>query len=523
MLTTYTASMETANINTASHMPTPPARILVAEGEPEMRERLPVALRGSNLRIDFAENGEEVLNALAHSGHSTALVILDIVMPRKDGITTLKEIRYQNLKLPVIIVSGVSSQALRAEAMASGANEFLTKPVSYEELRRVVDAHLSLLQQASAASPLPAFASKPEINLKVGNWARRMETLLNRLAACDVPVLLQGETGVGKEVLARHIHNQSARAGKIFLKLNCAALPSELVESELFGYEKGAFTGALKNTPGKFELANGGTILLDEIGDMDLRLQAKLLQVLQDREFHRIGAKEATQVDVRVIAATHRILEERIVQGEFREDLYYRLNVLNIVIPPLRERSDEIIPLALLFLKKHAFDGNAVPEIPLPLRTALLRHQWPGNIRELENIMRRYLVVRNPDMIIEELQRLSSRAATSTAPFSDSGDYGAPPRPTNALRGSQWFGTPAQDISGEPIQPVLHSSAHSAVGRGERSSPELSNLNQARHSVETELIMKALYSTQWNRKRAASLLGVDYKALLYKMKKLGID
>lgn len=502
-------------------VPTPP-RILVAESEPELRERLSIALRGSNFRIDFAENGEQVLNALAKSGYSTDLVILDTVMPRKDGITTLKEIRYQNLELPVIMVSSVASQALRAEAMASGANEFLTKPVSYEELRRVVDAHLSLLQQAPTARPLPALPSKPGINLNVGNWARQMEPLLNRLAACDVPVLLQGETGVGKEVLARHIHNQSARAGKIFLKLNCAALPAELVESELFGYEKGAFTGALKNTPGKFELANGGTILLDEIGDMDLRLQAKLLQVLQDREFHRIGAKEATQVDVRVIAATHRILEERILQGEFREDLYYRLNVLNIVIPPLRERPDEIIPLALSFLKKHAFDGTAVPEITPPLATALLRHPWPGNIRELENVMRRYLVIRNSDMIVEELQRLGSRGAGS-APSGVGGDYGALPSRINAPHGSQWFGKPTQHISSEPLQPVLHSSAPSAVGRGERPSPELRNLHQARHTVETELIMKALYSTQWNRKRAASLLGVDYKALLYKMKKLGID
>ena len=232
--------------------------------------------RRPNFAIDFAENGEEVLNALARGVDTPALVILDVVMPRKDGITTLKEIRHQNVNLPVIMLSGVSSATNMAEAMKNGANNFLTKPVSHEELRQAVD----LLLLRAPCSPPPSepdgFSGKLELNLKAGKWIRKMDPLLKRLAASDVPILLQGETGVGKEVLARHIHNQSLRSGKIFLKLNCAALPPELVESELFGYERGAFTGAFKSTPGKFELANGGTILLDEIGDMDLRLQAKL-------------------------------------------------------------------------------------------------------------------------------------------------------------------------------------------------------------------------------------------------------
>jgi DNA-binding NtrC family response regulator len=401
--------MNPARANTTANTTNPwstPHRILVAEDEPEIRDYLQLALGRPNFVVDFAEDGEEVLNILAEGSDAPSLVILDVRMPRKDGITTLKEIRYQNRTLPVIMLSGLSSASNIAEALANGANKFLTKPVSHAELRRAVDLLLPSAPAIPAAKTAQGLSGKLDLNLKAGEWIRRMEPLLKRLAASDVPILLQGETGVGKEVLARHIHNQSLRAGKTFLKLNCAALPPELVESELFGYERGAFTGAFKSTPGKFELAHGGTILLDEIGDMDLRLQAKLLQVLQDREFHRIGAKEPTQVDVRVIAATHRQLESRIEQGEFREDLYYRLNVLNIIVPPLRERPDEIVPLAAFFLKKHSLGDTSIPEIGPGLKNALLRHHWPGNIRELENVMRRYLVVRNAETIAEELRRL---------------------------------------------------------------------------------------------------------------------
>lgn len=469
--------------------------------------------------IHFAEGREEVLNILANDMDSPDLAILDVTSS-KDGLTTLKEIRYRNRKLPVILL-GVSSAANRIEALENGANDFLSMPVSYEELRRSVD---SVLPTAPLLPKRPVgFSGKTELNLRAGNWIREIEPLLNRLAACDVPVLLQGETGVGKEVLARHIHHQSLRSGRIFLKLNCAALPSELVESELFGYERGAFTGAFKSTPGKFELASGGTILLDEIGDMDLRLQAKLLQVLQDREFHRIGAREATQVDVRVIAATHRKLEDRIAQGEFREDLYYRLNVLNIVIPPLRDRLDEIIPLALSFLKKHAMADTPVPDIGPALRAALLRHHWPGNIRELENVIRRYLVVRNPEMIVEELQRLSSSAANGARPSLSRLENATVSRIfLDAMpAGSDLLG---RSVTGrEQASRIPLSGGHYSTDHSESDRSELGNLDQVRHAAESEVIMKALYATQWNRKRAASLLGVEYKSLLYKMKKLGID
>jgi transcriptional regulator with PAS, ATPase and Fis domain len=407
----------------------------------------------------------------------------------------------------------------------NGANHLLARSVSDVDLGPPpVDDLLPLTSQAPTPKRSVPTSARPDLNLKAGNWIRGMEPLLNRLAACDVPVLLQGETGVGKEVLARHIHDQSLRAGKIFLKLNCAALPSELVESELFGYEKGAFTGAFKSTPGKFELADGGTILLDEIGDMDLRLQAKLLQVLQDHEFHRIGAKEATQVDVRVIAATHRDLADRISREEFREDLYYRLNVFNIVVPPLRERTDEIIPLALAFLKKHASAHTPIPEIGPALRIALLNHHWPGNIRELENVMRRYLVIRNPEMILDELQGLTSRALNRDRLPSISGpNDGSPRANSSVMANADLIGKVVTTAPAERLSPVLAANGRYAVNQSEHDGSRLAKLDQVRQAAEIEVITNALYSTQWNRKRAASLLGVDYKALLYKMKKLGID
>jgi two-component system response regulator AtoC len=259
---------------------------------------------------------------------------------------------------------------------------------------------------------------------------------------------------------------------------------------------------------------------------MDLRLQAKLLQVLQDGEFHRIGAKESTHVDVRVIAATHRDLEARIEQGEFREDLYYRLNVLNIVIPSLRERLDEIIPLASSFLRKHAPAGTSVPEIGPALRAALLRHHWPGNIRELENVMRRYLVLRNPEIIVAELQTINNRLAN--------GNLGASSKAASEVQ-SRWAAAAASssdsDLFGELLtrrttdqatRPRPSDGQYSPHG-AEAENSELVKLDQARKAAETDVIMKALYSTQWNRKRSAALLGIDYKALLYKMKKLGID
>ena len=338
------------------------------------------------------------------------------------------------------------------------------------------------------------FPTEPKSRTDVstyGLWGQRLELFLSRIGASDVPVLIQGETGVGKEVLARKLHAQSRRRTGPFLKLNCAALPSELVESELFGYERGAFTGAFNSTPGKFEMAEKGTILLDEIGDMDLRLQAKLLQVVQDHEFYRLGAREPSRVDVRIIAATHRNLEQDVADGKFREDLFYRLNIIDIQIPPLRERRDEIIPLAEFFAQFHANADTPALAFPESVRQALLEHHWPGNIRELENLVRKYLVLRNPSLLEEDLMNRTARLRRASI------------RPAGET-------TP----SSETVAPV------SATGMPPAS--DLSRLQNAHRSAEALAIISALDATRWNRKQAAALLKIEYKALLYRMKKLGI-
>jgi two-component system response regulator AtoC len=428
--------------------------------------------------VQFAEDGEEVLRFLRTSGQSIDAVLLDLIMPNIDGLEALVEIRRADPALPVIVLSGdFQTPANIINAMKYGATDFLAKPVGHQALKEALEKAIGARQALTCQKPQPG---SDRLRGFVGNAPkiREIQAMTGRVGWCGVPVLIQGETGSGKEVLARELHAHSPRANKPFLKLNCAALPSELVESELFGHEKGAFTGAFQKKPGMFEMASGGTILLDEIGDMDVKLQAKLLQVLQDQEFHRIGGNETIRVDVRVIAATHRDLEKAIAENTFREDLYYRLNVITIHFPPLRERREDILPLAEFLWKKHLGTG------PLPLTADLERvfstYQWPGNVRELENTVRKLIVLRDPELIAKDL--LARAARKQKDAVVDKTD------------------------SALPAVPTL-----------------LEEVTKAKQHAEMEAILSALNSTRWNRKHAAALLKVDYKALLYKMKKLGID
>ena len=314
---------------------------------------------------------------------------------------------------------------------------------------------------------------------------QNLAAMIQRVGSCDAPVLIQGETGSGKEVFARELHKASPRADRPLLKINCAALPSELVESELFGHRRGAFTGAAQHKSGMFELADRGAILLDEIGDMDMRVQAKLLTVLQEQEFYPLGGRQPIRVNVRVFAATHHNLEQAVAKANFRADLYYRLNVINFHLPPLRDRREDILPIAEILLIRHAAPGTSIPTISTELERALLTYDWPGNVRELENVMRRLLIVRNEELVMEELKR---------------------PR------------------RNRPEQ--LEKSAESdSVGRSDESSegdPALNTISEAGGDAAREAIIAALEAARWNRKAAASLLGTGYKGLLYQMRKLGI-
>jgi two-component system, NtrC family, response regulator AtoC len=459
--------------------------ILVAEDELDVRSYLEMALRCQGYGVELVQDGDEVISHLETSQNRPSLLLLDIMMPRKDGMETLRQIRTFDTQLPIIMLSAAASPVNVVDAMKGGANNFLPKPITHEELREAIERALEADCGRRTNSSYRLQTRLKQTSLPGCMPVGEIESALDRIGSSEVPVLILGETGVGKEVLARRLHAQSPRADGPFVKLNCAALPSELVESELFGYERGAFTGAFQRKPGMFEMADGGTLLLDEIGDMDYKLQAKLLQVVQDQEFHRIGGKDTIRVDVRLIAATHCDLEKAIAEKTFREDLYYRLNVVSVRIPALRARKPEIVPLAEFFLEKHA-GGGAVPVIPPGLRQAMLAYEWPGNIRELENIMRKFLVMGQPEGLAEELR--IRRSGKNTV--------------------------------------ALASPALPAVEREETSelaSPILKKVNEAKEQAETEVILSALNSTFWNRKQAAALLNIDYKALLYKMKKLAIE
>lgn len=459
--------------------------ILIGEDEPEVRSYLEMALRCNGFGVALAENGDEVLDQLDAPNPGISAVLLDIVMPERNGLDTLREIRRNHSDLPVIIISGESSPPRVMEAMRSGATDFLGKPVSHEDLSKALRKVIS-----ESAAPVGRPVQPPSVKAAAGYFmdgcrSRELNLLLSRVGPADVPVLINGETGTGKEVFARQLHMNSPRANAPFIKLNCAALPSELVESELFGYERGAFTGAFQKKPGMFEMADGGTLMLDEIGDMDVNLQAKLLQVLQDQEFRRIGGKELVRVNVRVIAATHRNLEQAIAEGRFREDLYYRLNVVSVSLPSLRHAKEDLLPLATFLLNKHSKPNQITPSITPALAECFMEHDWPGNVREMENVIRRFIVFGDPDMIIRDLRfRTRMRNMTSTV-----------------------------RVSNGSTQAVAASS----------SAPSLEEVNRARQTAETQVILDALQTTKWNRKAAAALLQIDYKALLYKMKKLNIE
>ena len=474
--------------------------ILIGEDDLEVRVYLKMALQCLGYSVELAQDGDEVLACLQSSRSEISAVLLDLTMPNRDGIDTLREIRRISADLPVIVVSGDTSTLSVVAAIKTGATNFLPKPVVHEQLRDSLERALELPSRPLATSQRNGVPAAKNAFISRNTQMKEIQALVAQIGWSEAPILVQGETGSGKEVIARELHAQSPRASKPFLKLNCAALPSELVESELFGYERGAFTGAFQKKAGMFEMANGGTILLDEIGDMDVRLQAKLLQVLQDQEFQRIGGKETIKVDVRVMAATHRDLEKAIDDRSFREDLYYRLNVINIVLPPLRGRSEDIIPMAEFLMKRHAVAAAVLPPITPELKQAMTVYHWPGNVRELENFMRKLLILRDPQMLARELNAKCSGKSVAAPPISVT-----PGIPEVAAAASGF--TAAQALA------VAASS----------SATILEDVTKVKLQAETDVILAALNSTHWNRKRAAMLLNIDYKALLYKMKKLGID
>ncbi|HEX3819928.1 MAG TPA: sigma-54 dependent transcriptional regulator [Candidatus Sulfotelmatobacter sp.] len=450
------------------------AKILLVDDEPGMLRYIKTLLEVDDYKVETATTGEEALEKV-EKGLEPNLVLLDVLMPGIDGLQTLEQLRQKQPGLKVVMLSCVNDTKKVVQAMKLGAQDYLTKPFQKAELDAVID--LSLGQGKQTYSGEVEELSEDTFFIAASPQMRKIRSQAALVANVDIPVLLLGESGTGKEVLARLIHKLSPRAHRTFLKVNCAAVPADLLESELFGYEPGAFTGATHAKPGKFEICNRGTILLDEIGEMPPQLQAKLLHVLQDGQFSRLGSRSVVKVDVRILAATNINIPEALANKRLREDLYYRLNAFTLSLPPLRERKEEI-PILLKHSMARMSEQYARP--PLPLSPALLQacqnHNWPGNLRELNNFLKRYLILGDESLAVTELL------------------------PKNDGNGG---------VSGDS-------------GRNGDSGGLKSLARSAKDEAEAAAITQALEQTNWNRKQAAAMLQISYKALLYKIRQYGI-
>src|SRR5579864_5328431 len=396
-------------------------KILIIDDEPSIRKYLQTLLEVDGFEVTAAASGTEGLEAIG-GGAKPDFVILDVLMPEMDGLETLRRLMQMDRGLNVVMLSCSNEVSTVVEAIRLGAHDYLTKPFEKPELDAALLKCRQKKQLKAENQALREYCDQLTEDLSflaASSQMIKIRQQILQIAPVDVPVFISGESGVGKEVVARMVHLRSPRRHQAFIKVNCAALPSELLESELFGYEQGAFTGAVRAKPGKFELANKGTIFLDEIAEMSPHLQAKMLHVLQDNQFSRLGGRSVLQVDVRVLAATNVAVQEALRSGRFREDLYYRLSVLSLHVPPLRERSDEIPMLFRHFLLKYSekFQKNA-PQPSSHVIEAALRYAWPGNLRELENFVKRYVILEDDEGSLRELlelteaqQRLAPREA----------------------------------------------------------------------------------------------------------------
>ncbi len=461
-----------------------PVKLLVIDDDPKvpwiLSERLP-----EKYEVISASDGYEGIQMA--STERPSLILLDIKMPGIDGLEVLEKLRQANSPAEVIMLSGHGDTENVKRSIQLGAAEFINKPFDPGE----VDIHLSKVLESLALRQenaqlrdrlnggFGAMIGDSEAMLKV-------KSILEEIADSELTVLIRGESGTGKEVVARALHQGSRRRKHAFTKVNCAAIPRELLEAELFGYEKGAFTGANKMKPGRFEAASKGTMFLDEIGEMPLELQAKLLQVLEQQEFVRVGGLQTVKVDVRIVCATNRDLEVAIGERQMRDDLYYRLNEVTVMLPPLRERAEDIPLFVTHFIEKYSTAYNKEPKQLSPTAmTKLTEHPWPGNVRQLENLIKQVVVRQDEGVIDEIFKRPHPQARTS----------------------GQSSMSVANDVSvPEPEGYSLKQRVGAAVEREER-----------------KLISEVLRKTNWNRRKAAEVLEISYRSLLYKIKDYGLS
>ncbi|WP_375773500.1 sigma-54 dependent transcriptional regulator [Archangium gephyra] len=456
------------------------AKILVIDDEANLRKVLAAMLRRDGFDVTVAADGEQGLAEFHKNGAD--IVVTDLVMPKAGGMEVLRAVNAANPDVPVIIITAHGTVDSAVEAIKAGAFDYITKPYEQAELSAVIakaaKAHdvAQRSVRADAKARAAIIGESPQL--------QDVFKIIDKVADTPSTVLINGESGTGKELIASALHGASSRRDKPFIKINCAAIPHNLLESELFGYERGAFTGAVTSKPGRFELADGGTLFLDEIGEIPVEMQVKLLRALQEGEFERVGGIKTTRVDVRLIAATNRDLQAEIEAGRFRKDLYYRLAVVPIVLPPLRERRADIPMLAGHFVEKYNRKLNKKIEGISDDAMALLQaYNWPGNIRELENLIERVLL------------------------FADGPSITAKDLPEPVRQGS---GTPAPALSAAPLE----------AATGEGGLKDIVRMKAA--ELEKDLITKALEETGGNVTRAARLLQISRKSLQTKMKEFGL-
>lgn len=454
-------------------------RVLIVDDEESIRESLRLLLQ-SAFDIELAENGEDALAAISNSRPD--LVLLDVMMPKLDGIDTLRELREREAELPVIMLTAANTVKTAVNAMKWGAVDYINKPFDVEELIELIQGTLACSSIAPEAKELKAELATSAPDADFGSMVGRSNGMqevfdcISQVAIRDTTVLVTGESGTGKELIAKRIHEMSTRADQPFVAINCSAIPESLIESELFGHEKGAFTSAIDRRIGHFELADGGTLFLDEIGELSLPVQVKMLRFLQEQEFSRVGMSKSIKVDVRVIAATNKSLEDLIEKNKFRQDLYYRINVINLSVPALRERTDDIRHLVQYFVEKFSpvYGGRKLTFTSEALGI-LANYSWPGNVRELENSIECLMALCLTDEVGEK-------------------DLPAKFRNISEIK-----------------------TMKAGVFDGDLSFEE------AGKKFESEFILEALKKSNFVQTRAAELLGISRRILKYKMDKLGIS
>jgi len=498
-------------------------QIAIADDDTGFANYLKTFLEARGYLARVYGHGEDLL-AAARLGELPDVVLLDVMMPGMDGIATLRSLKTAHQDLQVIMLSGREHAQTIVEALNLGAVNYVVKPDDPDGLGEIAleTAIKQAIEKRQLVTEVNDLRGRINDEQALAFWAnsvamKEIASIVDRVADSDVTVLIRGESGVGKELVARAIHDRSVRRHRQFVKVNCAAVPDDLLESELFGHEKGAFTGAATLRVGKFEHADGGTLMLDEIGEMKPQMQGKLLHVLQDGEFSRLGSNKRVAADVRVVAATNRDLEAMLARSEFREDLYYRLKVIEIQVPPLRERQDEIAQLIEFFAAKYAKRYNRrEPAMTATLLDALQNYSWPGNVRELENVIKRFVILQDEALLLRELQASTRRAQVAAAAAAAAAvpERLAPPPVAAAPAASD------DDRDDTVATPPAGENGHALPAEGPQSLAEVAR--QAMLKAERDLIIPTLRRVHWNRRKAAPLLGISYKTLLNKIKEQGI-